>query len=375
MKKIEIYIMELVLFISIIIFNFVWKSSFAMNLVVILEGVYAIARFGMMRDNNYTKSTITKMVISILLAFFITIYILGLLLGFHKTVASWNFQYIINVVVLEAIVIMIEEIIRYIICRNMIHQKIPVIIYSAILAFLNIIIEINGFDLTNHESVFIFITTIVAPVIAREAICSYLTYKVSYLPSLIYKELITMYQFILPIIPNLGNYLYAVSHTALPYIIFLLTRKTINYKENEKDYVKKSPWNIATVPLLALLLILVLLVSGTMSHTLIAIGSNSMKPIYERGDAIIYATTDTKKLQVGEIIAFKKEGKIITHRIINIQKKDSSYVIQTKGDANNAPDSFQVKEDEVLGVVKYSIKYLGYPTIWFNDLYTGKETS
>ena len=367
--------MELVLFISIIIFNFVWKSSFAMNLVVILEGVYAIARFGMMRDNNYTKSTITKMVISILLAFFITIYILGLLLGFHKTVASWNFQYIINVVVLETIVIMIEEIIRYIICRNMIHQKIPVIIYSAILAFLNIIIEINGFDLTNHESVFIFITTIIAPVIAREAVCSYLTYKVSYLPSLIYKELITMYQFILPIIPNLGNYLYAVSHTALPYIIFLLTRKTINYKENEKEYVKKSPWNIATVPLLALLLILVLLVSGTMSHTLIAIGSNSMKPIYERGDAIIYATTDTKKLQVGEIIAFKKEGKIITHRIINIQKKDSSYVIQTKGDANNAPDSFQVKEDEVLGVVKYSIKYLGYPTIWFNDLYTGKETS
>ena len=86
-------------------------------------------------------------------------------------------------------------------------------------------------------------------------------------------------------------------------------------------------------------------------------------------------STDIKKLQVGEIIAFKKEGKIITHRIINIQKLDSTYVIQTKGDANNAPDSFQVKEDEVLGVVKYSIKYLGYPTIWFNDLYTGKETS
>ena len=50
------------------------------------------------------------------------------------------------------------------------------------------------------------------------------------------------------------------------------------------------------------------------------------------------------------------------------------YRFKTQGDANNAPDAYKVEQSEVLGVVKRRIKYVVYPTLWFNDVYTGKET-
>ena len=79
-----------------------------------------------------------------------------------------------------------------------------------------------------------------------------------------------------------------------------------------------------------------------------------------------------KYIKIGEILAFKKSNKVITHRIVNIEK-NNKYIIYTKGDANKNIDSWTVNEQEVLGIVKYRIKYLGYPTLWFNEIINGKE--
>ncbi|MBQ6477544.1 MAG: signal peptidase I [Bacilli bacterium] len=375
MKKIEIYFIELLLFISIIVFNILYKNYYLFGLSVILIGIYFIYKYGLMKDNNYAKSNVTKIVISCLLSYFVTIYLLGILLGFNKTVLSFTPSYFFRVVLLDAILIVFEELIRYIICRNTQHKKLPVIIYSIILIILNIIIEISGFNLSDNEMVFIFISTVIIPVIARELLCSYLTYKVSYVPSLIFKLTMCLYELVLPIIPSLGNYLYAVANTALPYIIYFFVSKLLHYKTKANDYRKKTIREIALIPTAVLLIILVILVSGVFSHTIIAIGSKSMLPTYGRGDAVIYKKIEPNKVRKGQIIAFKKSGRIITHRVIYIQKQDSKYIYKTKGDANNAPDTYQVDETELLGIVTNSIKFVGYPTLWFNDLYTGKETS
>jgi len=275
---------------------------------------------------------------------------------------------------LDALIIISEEILRYIIARNTQHKKLPLIIYTIILVILNIIMEIKGYSFRDNELIFIFITTTVIPAISLQAICSYLTYKVSYVPSLILNLVISLFQYVFPIVPNLGYYLYSATSVALPYIIYYTVSRLLNYKEKVEIHQSKMVKNLIYAPVFVFLIVLVLLVSGIFSHKLIAIGSNSMSPIYERGDAVIYKKMEAKDLKVGEIIAFKKSGRIVTHRIVKINKINNNYLIITKGDANNAPDSWEVKDSEVLGVVNYSIKYIGYPTLWFNDLYTGKET-
>ena len=374
MKKYEIYIIELLLFISIIMFNIVYKSVLFQNISIVVITIYLVRRFGMMKDNNYLKSTITKMVISCLLVYVLTIYIIGLIVGFNKTPASLSIGYFIKVISFDALIISLEEIMRYIIARNTQHKKMPLIIYTIILALLNIIMEIKGYDLRDNETFFIFMTTVVLPTISVQAVCSYLTYKVSYIPSLIFNLFVSLYQYVMPIVPKLGNYLYATTSVALPYLTYYTTSSILHYKDKVEIYKKKALRRMLYAPILASLIVLVMLVSGIFTHTLIAIGSNSMAPIYNRGDAIIYKKVDIETLREGEIIAFKKSGKILTHRIVKISKIDDKHVIQTKGDANNTPDAWEVTDDEILGVVNYSIKYIGYPTLWFNEIYEGKET-
>ena len=264
------------------------------------------------------------------------------------------------------------EILRYIIARNTQHRKLPLIIYTIILIILNVIIEINGYSLNNGEVIFIFITTIIIPTISIQAVCSYLTYKVSYKPSIILNISISLYQYLLPIIPNIGNYLYAVANTALPYIIYFSTSRLNQYKDKINMYKNTLLRKLLYVPIIIIIVILVLLVSGISNDTIIAVGSGSMSPTYDRGDAVIYQKTKIDDIKIGEILAFKKSNKVITHRIVNIEK-NNKYIIYTKGDANKNIDSRTVNEQEVLGIVKYRIKYLGYPTLWFNEIINGKE--
>ena len=220
MKKLEIYIIEMLLFISIIMFNIVYKSVLFQSLSIIMLTIYSIVRFGIMKDNNYVKSTVIKMVISCILVYLTTTYLLGLILGFNKTPLAFSIDYFVKVISFDAIVIVSEEILRYIIARNTQHKKLPLIIYTVILIILNIIVEINGYNLRDKELLFIFITTVVVPAISMQAICSYLTYKVSYIPSLILNLVISLYQYVFPIVPKLGYYLYSVTNVALPYIIY-----------------------------------------------------------------------------------------------------------------------------------------------------------
>ena len=105
---------------------------------------------------------------------------------------------------------------------------------------------------------------------------------------------------------------------------------------------------------------------------MIAIMSNSMSPTYRRGDAIIYNEVDTSELKVDDILAFQKDGIVVTHRIVKVWKQGNTYYYTTKGDNNNTEDSFKPREENVLGRVEYVFKYIGYPTVIINEFF-GKE--
>lgn len=77
-------------------------------------------------------------------------------------------------------------------------------------------------------------------------------------------------------------------------------------------------------------------------YTYFEIVSGSMSPTIEKGDMIL-VKLDTE-YKVGDIVSFKDNDSIITHRIV--EKNDNYYV--TKGDANNTLDN-PIKEEQILG--------------------------
>ena len=122
------------------------------------------------------------------------------------------------------------------------------------------------------------------------------------------------------------------------------------------------------VPIAIFAFVMISLITGLFKYKILAIGSNSMVPSYYKGDAVIYEKIEPKNLKNGEVIAFNRNGIVVTHRIHSMKKNGDQVTIVTKGDANNTPDNIKITNQAVLGKVKYVVKYIGYPTIWVREV-------
>lgn len=110
--------------------------------------------------------------------------------------------------------------------------------------------------------------------------------------------------------------------------------------------------------------ILIQRVSGNKSvfgYRVYNVASESMVPVYKVNDVIAVKDCDPNTLRVGDDIAYlgvdnSLNGKIITHRIINIEDKNGSREITTKGVNNDLTDpSITAKQviGKVVGVVPF----------------------
>ena len=131
-------------------------------------------------------------------------------------------------------------------------------------------------------------------------------------------------------------------------------------------------FGIVAVPLTIFLIILVALVSGIFNYWLIAVGSDSMAGTFDRGDAVMIEKMSADKLKENDIIAFRKDGLIVTHRIVKIHKNGDRYEFVTKGDANEDVDNFTTSSENVIGRINFRTKYIGFPTLWMNAIFNRK---
>ena len=87
--------------------------------------------------------------------------------------------------------------------------------------------------------------------------------------------------------------------------------------------------------------------------------SGSMEPTLEVNDVVVVQKCDMLELQKGDIITFNQEGRIISHRILNVTKEKGIVKFETKGDNNEIPDPDLVEQEQVYGKVLFKIKKIG----------------
>lgn len=89
--------------------------------------------------------------------------------------------------------------------------------------------------------------------------------------------------------------------------------------------------------------------------------SGSMKPEINVNDVIIVKKVQQEELHINDIISFKMNEEIITHRIINVQKENDEKVYYvTKGDANNTEDTEKITFENIEGKYIFKIEKIGY---------------
>jgi len=90
--------------------------------------------------------------------------------------------------------------------------------------------------------------------------------------------------------------------------------------------------------------------------------SGSMSPEFDTGSLAFVREMEPEQLVVGDIITFRSPNNpesLTTHRIVEIQRDDGLRFI-TRGDANNVNDPSPVPAENVVGMVTFTVPYVGY---------------
>ncbi|MBQ3469306.1 MAG: signal peptidase I [Bacilli bacterium] len=91
---------------------------------------------------------------------------------------------------------------------------------------------------------------------------------------------------------------------------------------------------------------------------LYTIASNSMEPKMSVGDLVVTKKVELEDLKKQDIIAYRRDDIVVTHRIIGINEKNNTLI--TKGDNNAYADSGEIIESQVLGKVILNIPFIGH---------------
>lgn len=370
--NVKVVLLLLVLF--IVLYNYLIDLNINMtilNLVYfLLMTIISYILLGYTKNRSITKKQTIQYIVIYCLIYFLIIYFLGIITGFNFSPFSNNILMIIKNIFPVIFVIISKELIRYMLIFKNRFNKTMLIIINIIFILLDISMLYYLYDLSSAILIFVFIGEVIIRTIYNNLLESIISYNTGPAPSILYRIIIEGYVYFVPIIPNLGVYLSSIINIILPvFLIICLNKLSYNYKNISKKRVSISKKYI-TISLSIVLIAFVFLVSGSFKYTIVAVASNSMLPKLARGDAVIYEkVTDLNKLSEGEILVFKNDNTIYIHRITEIVKKDKDVIIYTKGDNNADNDLFTTKSKDIIGIVKYEIKYIGYPSVWISELF------
>lgn len=319
------------------------------------------------------KYDITQSIVIIVIIYCMIYFSLGLVFGYERSPYSHEVVAILKNLWTFISVIVFQEFTRY----QLVKLSPKRIGYYALITALFIIAEIDFWNFSsnfsNNVEFFKYMSQTIVPLIVTNCLFTYLSIMSANLPATIYRCLLMLMTILLPIFPALNWLIKAMMEIVLVIIASLY----VNYVDIKSSRIMtrrqvKKESVVSYIPFVIILVVLVCFISGTFKYQPIAVLSNSMLPTFARGDAVIMKKIDKKdlkKLKKGTILYYSKEGRLIVHRIVSVKHTDDGKIeATTKGDNNNANDPWVITEDDMIGTVSFMIPYIGYPSVWVNEL-------
>ena len=373
-------LIEIILIIILFIKNFIDKKV-SLILIIILLGVFLLENI-FINKKKYQKSRKMKDAIFIIFGCSILLigimYLVGYITGFNVNYKYIFKNYLEKRVFIETIIIIIlSEFLRREIVLFKTKNKYQKIIKNILLIILLVLIDCSISDISKDFKTFSqfydYFGLIIVSSISKNIFLNYLVDKHGINTSLVYRLVMDIKIFFLPVTPKFNVFIESAIYLIYPYILYTVIYNIIEDKELEN--AKKKKHNvILDIPFYIFGIIIVMLVSREFTYSMIAIGSGSMTGEFSKGDAVIYkrydkknSTITSKKLVKGDIIVFNMKDRVVVHRINDIYKLYGEDVYITKGDANESIDNWVVTQKDIIGVVKKKIKFIAWPSVWLSE--------
>ena len=328
-----------------------------------------VLKFGFKKDKHLYKIDILQTIFIFVLIYLMATYFLGLITGFVGNPHSLAlFTILLNIVPI-IIIVVLQEISRYVVITK--GNRINIILITLFLILMPIFINISAYNLNDNMEIFESIGLLIIPSIINNLLLTYIVIKVGYKPAIMYRLLLVLPLYLVPFLPDLGAYIQSVCYILLPTVLFL---KINSFFGKVELGIKKGSNNLtrrlALIPAVFMLLAVVALTSGVFKYSMIAIGSNSMYPEIKRGDALLVrrlTPEEIKELGLGTVIVYRYEGTLTVHRLISVEIINDNFIFGTKGDNNPDADDYFLRYQDIEGQALFRIPFIGFPSIILNE--------
>ena len=316
-------------------------------------------------DNNKKQVAILMFVFAfIYLAVF---YLMGIYFGYYKSTTLFSLWTIRNYILPISIIIITSEIIRSILLAR--ETKISNIITFILMVLIDVIIYRDIYDINSLEGILVLVGFIIFASISCNLLYNYISKRYGFMPIIVYRLITVLYVYMIPFIPDIYIFFRSVLRMLYPYLIYKILEYAYSKEEVTVKYTEKRLQIIYESILVVFIIGVVMLVSCKFQYGILVIGSGSMSGTINKGDAIIFEKFDGTQGDIGQVVVFQKDDMKLVHRIVDIKNINGEKRFYTKGDANQKNDDGYITGKQIIGVSKFKILYIGYPSIWIRDMF------
>ena len=229
-----------------------------------------------------------------------------------------------------------------------------------------------------------FFESIFRPLVISAA-ASYFVIKGGFLPVLLVSFVFTMTPYLLPAVPNVSPLAFSllISGTAFAAAVVcsIITnekrRSARNAEKRGQKYAKRTVSSyVFDVTTIGAISIIIAFFAGAFPIYPIVVLTGSMSGTFDAGSIVFVERVPTEEAFVrvgeGDVVHFISREQIeIIHRVVDFgHDADGSRHYITQGDANEYIDPFTVQQEDILGIARASLPFLGHPYIFFRNIFT-----
>lgn len=228
---------------------------------------------------------------------------------------------------------------------------------------------LNMYSIKNLDSMLGLVGYVAFSAISINILCNYIVKRYGIIPNILYRIITTIYIYIFRVLPDIYLFFQSVYKIMYPYIIYIIIDNFFEKRTFKRVSKNEKIGLISLLVSIIIVFFIVMLVSCKFKYGILIVGSSSMTGAIDKGDAVVFERYDKQQLKKEQIIVFIKDNIKTIHSIESIEIKNDEKIYYTKGVNNLQRDEGYRTDKDIIGVVKFKIIDIGWPTIWLNDLF------
>lgn len=349
----------------------------AVTAMSVVQPILAVVAAGMTklllggaRDRLRHKVDTSLMIGSVLAVWFVAYFASGMIVTYVHNAVAMSWQAILINILTYGVAAAAIEYVRYGIMmvggrRNIVWLGVVVSLVVGVqqLSLVHLADVHGGIDIIKLA------ISDVLPVVVTSLLLTYLAVTAGLGPQLTFRLGVVAAIYLPPIIPKYDWYLAGMAWLMLAVAVYVVLDRNRDGVASERRPRGRHPRRAADIMFLIMTVMLVLFMTGAFSYRPRVIMSNSMHPVFSRGSMVIVQNATAVDVHKGDIIQYEAHGRSVTHRVIAIDTAaDGSgrRVFITKGDNSPSVD-MPVQEQQIAGIIRAQVPYVGYPTVWLNE--------